>query len=104
VGESSYRTEFANPVWWWAGFLLVVPVYMVSRRHPRAAVVCVIVALAPQFALPTIVIDRYADTGWGDGLEGSGYVAPVLMTLLFAVAAAFGYSAGRPGTQLHHDI
>ncbi|MFI7577450.1 hypothetical protein [Micromonospora sp. NPDC049497] len=98
---SSYNTEFAEPTWWLAGFLLFVPVYLASRRYPKLAVVAVIAAVGPQFALPAVVVDRYVEGGWGDGLEGFGYVLPILMTPVFAVAAAAGAAIGWRKQRAH---
>ena len=103
LGESSYRTEYANLWWWEAGFLLSVPICLASWRHPRLAAVYVVVALGPQVVLPVVVAHRYAASGWGDGLEALGYVFPVLMTPLFSAAAVLGVVIGRR-TQRTQDV
>lgn len=95
VGPTSYHTEFANESWWMAGFLLAVPLFLASMRYPRWTVAFVVAALIPQVILPTVVVERYASTRWGDGLEFLGYLAPVLMVPLFAGLAAAGALLGR---------
>ncbi|GAB3952517.1 hypothetical protein [Micromonospora vulcania] len=95
LAGTSYNTEFANPAWWNAGFLFFLPIFLSSYRYPKHAAMSVIAALVPQFALPTVVVYRYIDGGWGSGLEFFGYVAPILMTPLFATAAAVGAWLGR---------
>ncbi|MEU4333926.1 hypothetical protein AB0F59_04795 [Micromonospora lupini] len=95
LGGTSYETEFANPTWWMAGFFLFLPIYLVSYRYPKHAAISVVAALVPQFVLPTVVVHRYVDGGWGDGLESLGYVAPILMTPMFAATAAFAAWHGR---------
>jgi hypothetical protein len=95
LGGMSYQTEFANPRWWEAGFILFAPVFLASWRHPRFAAVYVIAALAPQVVLPVVVAHRYAVTGWGDGLETLGYLFPILMAPLFSATAVLGAAAGK---------
>jgi hypothetical protein len=95
LGGTSYQTEFANPAWWIAGFLLFIPVCVASWRHPRLAPGYVIAALGPQVVLPAVVVHRYAVTGWDDGLEALGYLYPILMLPLFFAAAALGSVLGK---------
>jgi len=95
LGGTSYETEFMNSTWGQAGFLLFVPIFLLSRRHPKQAAISVIAAIVPQFALPTIVVYRYIDGGWGSGLEFLAYLMPILMLPLFAAAAAAGAWLGR---------
>lgn len=76
LGGSSYNTEFANPTWWLAGFLLFVPIYLSSRRYPRHAAISVVAALVPQFALPTVVVYRYTAGGWGSASSTSATCFP----------------------------
>lgn len=92
VGPTSYHTEFGNPEWWIAGFLLAFPVALASRFHPRLTAGFVIAALVPQFALPQLVIQRAIAAGWGDPMLGMGYLYPLLMTPFIAFP---GYLAGR---------
>ncbi len=95
VGPTSYHTEFANPTWWYTGFLLAVPLFVASMRYPRFAVAFVVAALIPQVILPAVVVDRYASSRWGDGLEYFGYLIPILMVPFFAGVATFGALLGR---------
>jgi hypothetical protein len=72
---------------WWLGFLLFVPVYLVARRSALLALPAVAVAVAPQFAVAGIGIDRMVAD---DGLEALLYVLPLAMTVLRVVAALTG--------------
>jgi hypothetical protein len=95
LDAGSYHTEFANPVFWYCGFLLALPIGWAAWRYPRFAAGFVIAALVPQFVLPAIVVERYRTSGWGDGLEYLGYLFPMLMTTLFIAVAAGGYFLRR---------
>lgn len=89
LGGGDYETEFVS-AWSQLGWLLVVPVHALARWRPGTALPAVIVAAAPQFVGAHEVVRRYAESGWGDGLESLGYLAAGAMTVLFAAAAALG--------------
>ena len=73
--------------WWYAGFLLFVPVFLVARRSAWLALPAVAVAAVPQFEVARIGIERMiAD----DGLEALLYLLPIAMTVLCALAALVG--------------
>ncbi len=97
IGPDSYDTSqlVMNFGWWWAAYLLAVPVFLASRRYPRLAVVAVLIASVPQWATAHIYFVRFSDSGWGDGLESFAYVYAVSMTLLFAGAATLGAVTGH---------
>jgi hypothetical protein len=73
--------------WWYAGFLLCVPVFLVARRSAWLALPAVAVAVVPQFEVATIGIERLAGD---DGLEALLYLVPIGMTCFCAVAALIG--------------
>jgi hypothetical protein len=73
--------------WWYAAFLLFVPVAMVARRSAWLALPAVAVAVVPQFEVATIGIERMVAD---DGLEALLYLFPMAMTALCLVAALVG--------------
>ena len=73
--------------WWYAGFLLFVPVSMAARRSAWMAVPALAVAVVPQFEVATIGIERMVGD---DGLETLLYLFPMAMTALCLVAALVG--------------
>jgi hypothetical protein len=73
--------------WWYAGFLLFVPVFLVARRSAWLALPTVAVAVVPQFEVASIAIARLAAD---DGLEALLYLLPFGMTVLCVVAALVG--------------
>ena len=73
--------------WWYAGFLLFVPVFMVARRSAWLALPAVAIAVVPQFEVATIGIARIAGD---DGLEALLYLLPLGMTAFCLVAALIG--------------
>jgi hypothetical protein len=95
IGPNSYETVWADESWWFAAFLLFIPVAVAAWRYPRFAVGFVAGALVPQFALPALVIRRAVDAGWGDPLLPMGFLAPLLMTPLFGFAASLAARASR---------
>lgn len=97
VAPDSYDTSqlVMNFNWWWAAYLLAVPVFLAARRYPRLAVVAALIASVPQWATAQIYFVRFSESGWGDGLESFAYLYAVLMTLLFAGAATWGALIGR---------
>lgn len=95
LSDIDYHTEFVNGSWWSAGCLLVLPVFLVARAHPRLAAAAVLIAAVPQFVTARIGVVRTGEAGWGSGLEALGYVWAVLMTLMFVGAAVAGTLARR---------
>lgn len=93
VSEHDFRTEFANQLWWNLGWLLVIPVFFLSRSKRSAGwlLLCGLCPAVPQFIVAAVVVRRYAVSGWGDGLEYLTYVQSVAMTLAFLIAAVAGY-------------
>jgi len=89
------NTEFVHGEWWLPMIGLVVPIWWVTRMMVWASI--------PAFAMPTYAtfyvadttVNRYVESGWGDGLESLAYVGSVIHGLLFAVAAAIGVLSWR---------
>ncbi len=92
VSEFTYDTDqlVVNPAWWWAAYLLAVPVYVAALAHPRLAVVGVLVASVPQWYTAHRIVVGFAEAGWGDGLETFAYAWAGVMTFAFACAATLG--------------
>ncbi len=97
VGPNFYDTDglVMNFDWWWAGGLLVVPIFFIAHLYPRLTVPAFLIAAVPQCASAHIFFIRFVKTGWGDGMEGLAYIFAGAMTLMFAGAAAVGYISGR---------
>lgn len=63
LGGSSYETEFVEPGWWLAGWVLVVPVFLAARAHRILAAPAALLAAAPQFLLARAVVVRASTRG-----------------------------------------
>ncbi len=100
VSRWDFDTEFADPLWWNLGWLLVVPVFFVARawRDVGWLLLSGLCPAVPQFVIAAVVVRRYADTGWGDGLEYLAYAQAAVMTLAFLLAALLGYLGARRAT------
>ncbi|GIF42392.1 hypothetical protein [Actinoplanes xinjiangensis] len=94
VGPYSYEAEFSNPIWVWAGMLLIVPVFLAARRHPGFKGFFALAALIPQFIEPAVEMERYAVAGYGEGLPALGFIWPIMLTPLFIWAATRGGETG----------
>ncbi|MEV4283298.1 hypothetical protein [Actinoplanes xinjiangensis] len=92
VGPTSYEAEFSNPVWVWAGMLLVVPVFLAAWRHPDFKGFFALAALIPQYIEPAVEMQRYAAVGFGEGLPALGFLWPIMLTPLVIWAAIRGGS------------
>ncbi len=89
------NTEFVNNGWWLAMVGLGVPVWWVTRTLPWLAIPAVVIPTYATFHVASTVIDRYLDSGWGDGLEVLSYVVSLGHALVFLVAAAIGIFSWR---------
>jgi hypothetical protein len=94
TGPTSYYTEFGNPEWWMAGFLLAIPVALASWLHPKLTTWFIIAALIPECVLPQLVVQRAVAAGWGDPMLSFGYLYPAFMVPLFIVAGSLGRRSG----------
>lgn len=99
LGGDDYETEFVS-AWSQLGWLLVVPVHTLARWRRWTAVPAVIVTSGPQFVGAHEVVRRYAESGWGSGLESLGYLAAGAMALAFCAAAAVGAAQHRRGVDV----
>ena len=89
------EVEFIDPgalrfVW------LLYPVLALAAAWSwRVALVGVVGVAVPQWLAMAEVMDRYADSGWSDGLEVFGYLVPIQTTLVGAVAVLVGALVAR---------
>jgi hypothetical protein len=91
VAPDDFQTEFVDPIWWNVGWLLVVPVFIGARMFPKIALPLALCAGLPQFVVAYVVVQRYRDSGWSDGLEVLSYVQAAAMAVAFLAAALVGY-------------
>lgn len=89
------HTEFVNDTWWLALAVVAVPIWWVTRSALWAGFVAVAVPTYATFYIASTTIDRYLDSGWGDGLEVLAYVGSVMHLCLFLVAATIGVWSWR---------
>lgn len=94
VSGSSYSTEFIHmPTY--ALTLLAVPLVGLAAYHRWwAGVGGAVGAAGVAFAAMIETMRRYADSGWSDGLEVLGFIAPVGLTFFLAMAVVAGALVG----------
>lgn len=91
LGEGSYETEFVNMEWWWATFLLVIPIFFGAWAGVWTAPFAVVVSTAAVYHIADTNVERYVASGWADGLEtGFGVLFVVVEAVLFLGAAVAG--------------
>jgi len=95
IGRSSYETEFIHPTTSAVLLLLVLPALLAGWSTGRLVVPAVLAAAVPQWFVAGEVVERYQESGWGDGLEVFAYLTPVWVGLLCALAASLGWLVGR---------
>jgi hypothetical protein len=81
LGDDAYETEFVSG-WWWLAFLLAPVPALAARRRPAAARALTVALVGPQFVAAAVCVARYRSSGWGDGLEVSAFLHPLLLTVL----------------------
>lgn len=88
-------TEFANGEWWMPMFALALPIWWVTRSVPWAAIPATAIATYASFHIADTTVNRYVDSGWGDGLESLAYVGTAVHGLVFGLAALIGVVSWR---------
>lgn len=77
LGQDSYRTEFIDPALsqlvWVAVVLLAVAAWFATAP----ALVGLLGVTAASAAGMVVTVERYQESGWGDGLEYLGFVLPL---------------------------
>ena len=75
---------------------LLYPLVAVAAYWSWSTALVGVAGLAvPQWLAMNEVMERYAETGWGDGLEVLGYLLPVQVAVLASAAVLLGAWAGR---------
>lgn len=87
---SCCRTEFVNGPWWTACFALVVPIVLAARGSKLAGLAAALAGAAAVFFIADTVVNRYVESGWGDGLESLGYVYAMVQSVVFFLAVPLG--------------
>ena len=90
VGDRCCDTSFVNSGWWYAMVVLCAPIWWLSRARWWMALLAAVVPTYATFHVAHTVVDRYARTGWGDGLEVFSYVISAVHAACFVAAAAIG--------------
>jgi hypothetical protein len=87
---------YANPWWWNAAWLLVVPLFVGARRFPRLGIVLFLCAAVPQFVVAAVVSSRYSSVGGETDLAFGdlGMLLALGMTVAFGSTAALGWGRG----------
>lgn len=84
-------TEFVNGwVWPWV-LVIALPILWVAGRQPVLGLLAAAIASYASFHIVSVGIDRYLESGWGDGLESLGYIGSAAHAIVFALAAGLGY-------------
>ncbi len=95
VAGSTYSTEFVNGEWVLASWLLVVPICVVAWLHPLIGVATALLCSGIGIHVSLVTIDRYQESGWGDGLESLGFVFALLAGAVAVTCAAVSGLLGR---------
>lgn len=92
--------SFIHGWWWLASLLLCVPLFLFTRRWRSIwlGALAAVVLTVPQFWAAEVNLDRWAQSGLGDGLEGLAFFVPWFMLFVFFVAAAWGRVAAAAAT------
>lgn len=83
-------TTFVNNGWWYAMVALCAPIWWLTRTVAWVAALAVVVPTYATFHVANTVVDRYAQSGWGDGLEALSYVISLVHAAVFLSVAASG--------------
>lgn len=89
------NTEFVNNQWWLPMFALALPIWWVTRSVVWAAIPAIAVPTFASFHVADTTVNRYVQSGWGDGLESLAYVGTIVHGFLFVLAAVIGIFSWR---------
>jgi hypothetical protein len=92
---SCCNTAFVNGNWWQALLVMAVPIWVAARTHWWAGLLALAVPTYATFYIANTTINRYTDSGWGDGLEIFSYVGSVVHLIAFLVAYGYGSLVNR---------
>lgn len=88
-------TQFVNDRWWMAMVVIAIPIWWVTRSSLWAALPALAIPVYATFHIASTTVQRYHDTGWGDGLEVFSYVGSFFHLAIFLTAAAVGVYSWR---------
>lgn len=94
---NDYSTEFIDPDISALLFLLLVPVAVAAYLHLWGGLVAAVGLSAGYTWAMAVCVHRYATSGWGDGLEGLGYVGPVALGVMAFAAVGVTRLIARSG-------
>lgn len=89
------ETEFIDATTLGLLWLLAPVVALAAVSSWRLALLGVVGVVVPQWLAMVEVMDRYAESGWGDGLEVLGFLVPIQAALVGAVAVVGGALVGQ---------
>lgn len=88
--DTDYTSEFADMEWWYATFLLAIPIFFGAWAGVWTAPFAVVVSTAAVYHIADTNVERDLASGYGDPLMTLGYVYVVVEGILFFGAAAAG--------------
>ncbi|MFI5426846.1 hypothetical protein [Aeromicrobium sp. UC242_57] len=94
--DTDYDTEFLDSGITLLVYPLLVLVFLATRKHVLAGLVATVGLVAGQTWAMTVCVNRYADSGWSDGLEVLGYILPISLGLFGLVIVLATWLAHRP--------
>jgi hypothetical protein len=83
-------TNFVNTGWWLMLAVVAIPIAWVTRLSLWGALIAVAIPTYATFYIATTTIQRYEDSGWGDGLEIFSYLGSLMHVAIYLIAAAAG--------------
>ncbi len=95
VGPDTYETEFADGALLAVNWATPVALAVAAWWWGVPAAVGVVAVGATTFAGTVVTVRRYADSGWGDGLEYLGFALPLGLLVLGAVAVGVTVAVRR---------
>jgi hypothetical protein len=82
LSGSSYSTEFIDGRTNLLAVALLACVYLAARQNLWTGLAATAGLVAGQWWAMAICVQRYSDSGWGDGLEVLGFGYPILLGLV----------------------
>lgn len=93
------ETEFIDAAVVNMSWLLVPALAVAAAFSARVAIIGLVGVAVPQFWAMSVTVERYKDSGWGQGLEVLGYLSPLALTAVAALCMSVGWHIGRPRRQ-----
>ena len=89
------ETEFIDATTFSFRWLLLPILALAAAWSLRLALLGVLTVAVPQWLAMGVVMDRYAESGWSDGLEVLGYLVPIQTAVVGAIAVLVGGLLGK---------